>query len=145
MTEPVEETTTTVEVVEQTTVEVPDLRRLYRGVQVLVVVVMLYALLFGAYGCEMRSQNDDQDATDAHLLDTDQDLAALVAAEAHEEELEQADACVTSHIRYGGLKELLRRIGERTEMTDDEVAGLLEGYPPPSCDLAEAQTTLAAG
>ena len=137
---------------ETTTVDLPDLRRLYRGIQILVVIVVLYGLLFGLFGLEMRSQNADQDTTDEHLLTTDDELeqtadelAALVVAEAHEEELEQASTCVSSHVRFGGLKELLRRIGERTNMTDDEVAGLLDGYPPPSCDLRAAQDVLAAG
>ena len=58
------------------------------------------------------------------------------------QEREQAQACVTAHVGYAGLQELLGRIGERTSMTDDEVAGLLDGYPPPACDLTAANRVL---
>jgi len=117
--------------------------QLNRGVRWLVVMVVAFGLLFAWDTWQDQRVDDHQNATDAELHTTTAKLAMLEAAEAVEEEIEQADRCVESHVRYGGLKELLRRIGERTDMSDDEVAGLLEGYAAPTCDLPAAQAVLA--
>jgi hypothetical protein len=113
----------------------------------------------------------EQGRTNHDLHATQRQLAAVVAGEAREEELEQADACVNAHVFVVALQQLVREVAEAGAVvgTDthlqltggdqhdlDEAHALIEQLLPPaiepilqryavepSCDLEEAQQMLA--
>lgn len=134
---------------DQVKVSRQSVEQLIKGIGALVAMVVAFGLVFAWDSWQDGRKDARQDATDQHLVETDDRLEAtadaleaFVAAEAREDEIEQAQACIQSHVRFAGLQELLRRIGERTDMTDEEVASILDGWPPPSCDLKAAQAVL---
>ena len=134
------------------TLAVPDVRRLYRGVQLLVAMTVLFGLLFGIDAYQDQETDDHQDATDARLDDALADLEATnlrleeeIAARAAEASREAARACIGSHIRYALLQQVLTAIGRNTAMSDVEVAELLRVFPAPACDRGEAEAELATG
>lgn len=118
-------------------------RRQVRFIRDLVVGVAAGVLVLGV-GLVVRSLdtdrvNDRQDEADERLTEQADRLETLIRRENHEEEVEQAQACVSSHERHAGLFQLLHIVAPEHEQ---EVAEL---YPPPSCDVEGAARVIAGG
>lgn len=125
--------------------------QLYRGVRKLVGLAVALGLVFTWDAYQDSRKDARQDAADEHLAATDQQLkdtaarlAALVEAEAEEAARDEAQACVTSHVRFALLGDLLVKLGAATELSQSEVDDLVATYPAPACDLAVAKAVLAA-
>jgi hypothetical protein len=106
------------------------------------------------------------------LQDTTDELHDLVRSEAHEDEVEDAEACVSQHARYGDLIRAIEgasavgaQVGtdahlDLLESTETErhdahryinrrlpsaLEPVFEGYPPPACDAEAARQLLEDG
>jgi len=140
-----------------------EVKSLYRAVLALLLAVAVALAPIAYFAIR-------QDATNEHLDDTDDRLVALIEAEEIEDAQEDALACSQSHERYEQFLVLAEeltaaggRIGARAHLrimgTDspearaqiaaeidrtlaEEIAPLLERYPPPNCDLAHARMIL---
>jgi hypothetical protein len=102
--------------------------------------------------------------------DTTDELHALVRSEAHEEDLEEAQACVNQHERYHQLVQAIEEASgvgalvgtdahlDLLQSTESErhaahefierrlpraLRPVLDRYPPPECDLEAARAALA--
>lgn len=125
--------------------------QLRRGVLWLVALTVALGAIFIVDSCQDDDTNDRQDSTDEHLAETDAELertadrlAELVEAEARDDEVEEASACVRSHVVYAGLSDILTQIGEASDsISADETAAMIAVYPEPTCDMAAAQAVLA--
>lgn len=101
-------------------------------------VVVLGLVLLGVTSFQQRATNDHFATQDDHLAATNRRLDEYVHAQEHQRDLDDARACITSHVRYQVFRDII------TELTDatDEVWGR---YPAPPCDMVAAQRVLATG
>lgn len=134
----------------------------------LIIGVVVGALVLGGAGIYFAVS---QEGTNEHLGETDRVLVEFIQAELAEEERESAGFCRDAHVRYGLFEDLAAgltaaggRVGAQAHVNllgapagmthedieaeigrllPDEIAPLLERYPPPECDLEAAEAVLA--
>lgn len=126
-------------------------RRQLRGIHRAVIAVIVLAALGGvplAAGQLAQAGTNDRLEAQADRIEAQAQAAAeqadrlqqLVDDNARDAELELLDVCISSHTRYAQFTEFMSDVRDAVQVVDQAAFDhLLETYPPPSCDLEQAQ------
>lgn len=121
-------------------VERRELRSIYRGVLVVLALVVLTVLPLGVSQLAQRGTNDQLRSHSARIEEQADQLADLVDENRAKAELAIAQQCVASHRGYSRFSAFMGQVRDAVVLADaEEFDRLLQSYPQPTCDLAAAE------